>query len=53
MTLTDRIILLASLGLTYDEKSRSFKGEKGKIDQDIVQYGTDELFEKWIKKLRK
>lgn len=50
MNLQERLKILKELGLVYDEKSRNFKGAKGKIDQDTVQYGTDELFEKSVLK---
>lgn len=40
-------------GLVSGEKSRSFKGEKGSIDQDVVEYGSDELFDKMVKKMKK
>lgn len=51
MNLEDRIAKLQELGCTYDEKSRSFKNGNVKIDIDVVQYGTDQLFEKQLKKL--
>lgn len=44
MNLQERMQALKLIGLTYDEKTRYFKGEAGKIDQDIVEYGNQELF---------
>lgn len=52
MNLQERIKILVDLGFIYDEKSRNFISEKGKIDQDIVEYGNDILFEQHLKKIK-
>jgi hypothetical protein len=44
MNLEERIAALKLIGLTYDETTRYFTGQAGKIDQDVVQYGSEALF---------
>lgn len=46
MNLKERIDALKLIGLTYDEQTRYFRGDAGKIDQDVVEYGNQELFNK-------
>lgn len=46
MNLEERMEALELIGLKFDPASRYFKGDSGKIDQDVVQYGTQELFNK-------
>lgn len=54
MTIPSRVKALTDLGLTYNEKYRNFyHPAKGRVDQDIVVYGSDEEFEKILNKLKK
>jgi hypothetical protein len=48
-----RIERLTELGFTYNERYRNFAKGKHYIDHDIVVYGSDEVFEKQIKKALK
>lgn len=53
-TTTTRIKLLQELGLVYNEKYRNFyHPTKGRIDHDVVVYGSDEDFEKCLKKIKR
>lgn len=54
MTIPARITLLTTIGLTYSEKYRNFyHPTKGRIDHDVVVYGSDEEFLKQVSKLKK
>lgn len=50
-TVEERISQLTDLGAIYDEKNRAFIKDNVRIDVDVVQYGSDLLFEKQLKKL--
>ncbi len=52
MNLQERIKLLTDNGFVFNETTRYFISPKGKIDQDIVQYGRDKLFDKYFNKLK-
>lgn len=45
-----RISQLTGLGYVYNEKYRNFAKGKHYVDHDVVVYGSDEQFEKVIKK---
>lgn len=51
-TLEQRIKILQDLGLVFDENKRNFTGKAGKVDMDVVQYGSEELFDKQVKRLK-
>lgn len=52
MNLEDRIAILVENGFIHDERTRNFTNGGNKIDVDIVEYGTDQLFEKHLKKFK-
>jgi hypothetical protein len=52
MTTQQRIQALLDLGMTYNERTRSFEGKAGKIDHDVVIYHSDKDFEKKLSKLK-
>ncbi len=52
-TIDTRIKILTDAGFIYNEIKRAFIRDTVRIDVDVVQYGSDKLWEKQLERIKK